>query len=481
MQDYSQYQYQSPDRSIMDVEAVLKDHPGLGPKTDLYTQNDGRQLVLLCISGTIQINFSGSVYNIPIALWLPSTYPSQPPFAHVLPTPTMVIKPSKHVDISGRVYHPFLAYWHLRPDSTLQQFLKVLQEIFSAESPVYAKSAAPFNSAPATLYGSSNSTTSPLSANPQTPPPFPAPWQPGSGAYPQWQQQYGQPVGQGSLPANPNSTQMHSSLPGTPVIPPKRPTSMVQPGAFDYGDLQHPQTTSPIPSPSRMQGTASLPRPIPSNPTQLSSNSLNTSTPPNRRISSPLMSNMAITHQPLKPSFTGHAIPDATTLETHTKRTQLQTKLKEKLAYFDQTMSVDIDRLLSLSKTLTEGEKRVSDLIRYLTDIESKLKVNCHTFETEIQNVEKKLDTLKSMPSVDIDTYLIGGTKLENQAFELSAENHAIDDVIYNLARGFGGSSRQNDVTQYLKHVRSLAREQFMKRALLKKVKVQIEKYRTPR
>ncbi|KAJ1342770.1 hypothetical protein BSLG_002674 [Batrachochytrium salamandrivorans] len=264
--------YQSPDRSISDIEQVLHEHPGLGPKTDLYRRNtvllelristthilacyitadsilgtfwelsaqdDGRQLVLLCISGTIPIVFNGSVYNIPIALWLPPTYPSQPPFAHVLPTPTMVVKPSKHVDISGRIYHPFLAYWHLRPTTLSVNHTAVcacINRDFSVEPPVYAKpSAASPNSGSMAMSISgesplNNGSPSFLSPSSNSPSTRPVSFHSIPGAFPQSQPSsqphgYGQQTSSGVYSSSPSSTHGYF-VPhnGSPVIPPKRP------------------------------------------------------------------------------------------------------------------------------------------------------------------------------------------------------------------------------------------------------------------
>ena len=66
---------------------------------------------MFSLHGTIPIQYRQTTYNIPVAVWLPMQYPHVPPFAYVRPTPEMVIKPSNHVDNSGRFYHPYLSYW----------------------------------------------------------------------------------------------------------------------------------------------------------------------------------------------------------------------------------------------------------------------------------------------------------------------------------------------------------------------------------
>ena len=53
----------------------------------------------------------GNVYNIPIAMWIPREFPGQPPTVYVVPTPTMEVRPNKHVDAAGKVYHLYLNQW----------------------------------------------------------------------------------------------------------------------------------------------------------------------------------------------------------------------------------------------------------------------------------------------------------------------------------------------------------------------------------
>lgn len=92
---------------------------------------------LLSLYGTLEINYKNNNYNIPICIWLPVNYPLSAPLIYVKPTPNMLIRTSKYVDSLGKVYHPQLAYW--KQDSSLLVFLRVLQQIFSLEPPVYSR------------------------------------------------------------------------------------------------------------------------------------------------------------------------------------------------------------------------------------------------------------------------------------------------------------------------------------------------------
>jgi ESCRT-I complex subunit TSG101 len=103
--------YQDPNRTYYDVANVLAKFPTLAPETAVYTYENGFSALLLQLSGTLPVTFRGTVYKFPIALWIPNTYPREPPIVYVKPTQDMVIRVGQHVTLEGRVYHHYLAHW----------------------------------------------------------------------------------------------------------------------------------------------------------------------------------------------------------------------------------------------------------------------------------------------------------------------------------------------------------------------------------
>lgn len=71
----------------------------------------GASALLLHLSGTLPVPFRGTVYQFPISIWVPYTYPREAPLVYVTPTPGMMIRPGQHVSGEGRVYHPYIAGW----------------------------------------------------------------------------------------------------------------------------------------------------------------------------------------------------------------------------------------------------------------------------------------------------------------------------------------------------------------------------------
>ncbi|CUS09235.1 unnamed protein product [Tuber aestivum] len=137
-------EYTDPQRAYNDVATALFNTPSLSPRTEVYTHEDGRPELLLHLHGTIPVLFRGASYNIPLTIWLPHTYPRQPPMAFVTPAKDMLIRPGNHVDPSGRCYHPYLANWINYSDrSNIVDLCDVLRGVFGREPPVYSKTAPP--------------------------------------------------------------------------------------------------------------------------------------------------------------------------------------------------------------------------------------------------------------------------------------------------------------------------------------------------
>lgn len=72
---------------------------------------DGSRMDLVNLGGTIPVRYNGTVYNIPICIWLIDTHPKNAPICYVKPTPDMSIKVSMFVDRNGKIYLPYLHEW----------------------------------------------------------------------------------------------------------------------------------------------------------------------------------------------------------------------------------------------------------------------------------------------------------------------------------------------------------------------------------
>ena len=130
--------YRNSARCKTDIMNALQYYPGLKPKLEKFTFNDGRSRDLICLTGTIPVPYRGSMYNIPVALWILDTHPTHAPLCYVTPTPEMQIRVSQHVDGNGKIYLPYLHEW----DSGNSDVLGLIQMCiitFGEQPPVFAR------------------------------------------------------------------------------------------------------------------------------------------------------------------------------------------------------------------------------------------------------------------------------------------------------------------------------------------------------
>ncbi|KIM49155.1 hypothetical protein M413DRAFT_15322 [Hebeloma cylindrosporum] len=176
--------YPNPHRVYADIDAALARFTTLRPKSDVYTFDDGRTQLLLCLHGLLPITFRNVSYNIPIALWVTRDYPRQSPIVYVVPTNDMIVKSGKYVDVSGRCNIEYIQHWDRKPEGcSLSALLEALQDHFSRAPPLYSK---PTNQAPSKpLYRSPPPIPQPLPPSPPprvlgpaSPPPPPPPLPP---------------------------------------------------------------------------------------------------------------------------------------------------------------------------------------------------------------------------------------------------------------------------------------------------------------
>ncbi|KAF9433635.1 hypothetical protein BGZ76_009182 [Entomortierella beljakovae] len=353
--------YQYRDRMYADVEAVLRLFQNfLVPKAETYTHDNGRSQLLLSLIGTIPIVYQSATYNIPVAFWLPTSYPSVAPIVFVTPTALMLVKAGKYVDISGRCYHPYLAYWSNRSESNLVDLISIMQNVFSQEPPVYAKS-----------------------------------------AQQQQQQQQQQSGSPGSYPS---------------------PTSSLRPAPpiLQYS----PRTTnSSVMSPQSQ----------------------------NRYPASAFGSS---SHQ-LTP-----------------QQAELYTKLQTALLEFNTASSREMQDLVTVNKQLNDAETRTKSELQSLKDLNTKIQYNTTTLTSSIEQLDANIEQIRAWPEEPVDEIICGSSVVHNQLFELVAEEIAIEDTIYYLGKAL--SQDKVELNTYMKHLRNLSREQFMKKALIKKVKAQL-------
>ncbi|CAJ0933291.1 unnamed protein product, partial [Mesorhabditis belari] len=148
------------DSAKKDIMGALGEFRDLAPEMENFMFPDGKRRQALKLKGTIPVHYKGSVYNIPVSVYLWETHPYYAPVCFVNPTNSMVIRESENVNKQGRVFLPYLKEWRF-PGYDLNGLIQVMAMVFQEKCPVFAKPAGP---------------TSQPSSAPQTPQPTSTPY-----------------------------------------------------------------------------------------------------------------------------------------------------------------------------------------------------------------------------------------------------------------------------------------------------------------
>ncbi|KAK4096337.1 UEV-domain-containing protein [Parathielavia hyrcaniae] len=514
-------EYHDVNRTYNDVAQALSQYPSLSPRTDVHTFPNGTSALLLHLSGTIPVLFRGTTYRFPISLWVPHAYPREPPLVYVTPTATMVVRPGQHVDPQGQVYHPYLVGWSTFWDkSTILDFLTILQGVFAKEPPVVARQQGP---PPPIQHTSTPPPVPPLppdlaprpasrvqSAVSQDARPPPPPPKPGTQAIPQ-QQPSPAPVQHAGSPVPPpppkvggppnqfvpeaaNNSQEQSARPGpsryasAPPLPPQ--ASHPSPSPALRGPLSPPQQHSPLQHPSHYQGhpPAGLPQSPPQLPFPPTDPRMPTSTQPQTynpqsawQQPAPSLQSQPTPKAPPPPDLMGDdltlAIPSPSTVApppippnpekdhllhqlAYTLHTLRQTSRAQNTASL-QGLQAQRAAMLQAMKTLQTESAQLTQLTHLLTS-------NTSILQNSLHKADKVIQDSASHPKPDIDELLVAPTVVGNQLYDLVAEERALADAIFMLGRAVerGRIAPQT----FAKMTRGLAREWYLKKALVKKI-----------
>lgn len=419
--------YKHRDLCRQDCMRALHQFNYLTPERQKFTHNDGREVDLLALDGTLPVHIRGARYNIPVCVWLQENHPYIPPLVYVKPTNNMGISVSKHVDANGKVYHPYLTEWTY-PKSDLAALLQLLSCIFTEESPVYAKQSEP---------------------------------QPPSSYRPPHQGQFSQPQF-GSYPANPmGSTPYPIRGPGMMPVP------MPMPGTSPRMSTGVRPPYPPFPQAGGISGGQST-TPYPVNQPNFSAVSTQPSYRPHTGYPPPSTSTGAnvVTSNPVSTSSSSN--DDAAVKAS--LRTAVEDKIRRRTKALFGQAQIELDQLNRTQMQLKEGSEKLKDILQKLekeqADVDNDIKLLTQKNE-EITVVVSQLESNSS--KLDIDDAVVTTAPLYNQILNLFAEENAVEDTIYYLSESL--RKEAIDLDLFLKNVRVLSRKQFMLRALLHKAR----------
>ncbi|KAJ3799906.1 Vps23 core domain-containing protein [Lentinula aff. detonsa] len=432
-------------------------------KSDVYTYDDGRTHLLLCLHGLLPISYRNSTYHIPFDMWIPFNYPRGPPIVYVVPAPGMMVKNSKFVELSGKCdvasYEGTKGSWLDKGEKRtgartgLVGLVDALIIWFGKDPPVYSKAV----------------------PNPQNPNPQPSPARPSLAPslpnqagppHPSFSNHVGPPPPTYSPPLAPPRPPSIASTSWTPQPPPTFQ-------ALSAAPIPHPMppaswAPSPPSPPPRIQ-SAPIQQSIQHRPMQ----SIPMNTMPIQPASPPPpipAPNLLDSDEPASapdpgPSSAPPLPPNPVLLSLHSS---VHAKLTSALQSFQTSLHHSLEHLRKIQEDLLRGEPAIQDEIARLEAVKA-VSLNVGTrFRQTVEAAERNVQMLRNKGDVSVDELICGPTIVHNQLINLVAEDNAIEDTIYHLHRALNSGSI--DLDRFLKTTRVLAEEQFMKRALIEKI-----------
>ncbi|KAF8590553.1 UEV-domain-containing protein [Ramaria rubella] len=510
--------YSQRDLVYNHVDAVLAAFPTLRPKTDVYTFDDGRSQLLLCVHGLLPIQYRRASYNIPISVWLTHQYHIQPPLVYVVPTSDMLVKAGKFIDVSGRCDPPYIQGWQRKNEGcSLKALMEVLTDQFSREPPVYAKPRAPLSPR---VHDTSPSRprTPDYSGKPPPPPPRPTsstspsrrptpPPRPVAVVSDTLTPPTHSPPPTVPLYADiPRHNVYHTPRPGSnqdppiystptnpaPSSPPSR--SHLRPSSATY--YSSPLSQEPSHHHQHLEDVPSQRWSLPpgNSPAHFAKSPLPPIVPqyirPNRdpaintqpRLPQPPIHSGAPAPPPTRnlldediednaaslASVLSDAPPRPPNPEVLRLHAQLHDKFDSEFAALDQVLATDMQRLRTAQADLLAGEPAIRDEMARLEAVRDVCRVVAGRLRSTVQSAEVNLHELRRKGDPEVDELICSTTIVYNQLVDIVAEDSAIEDTIYHLHRAL--NSGRIDLDKFLRTTRALAEEQFMKRALAEKI-----------
>ncbi|KAH0830535.1 hypothetical protein J3R83DRAFT_1987 [Lanmaoa asiatica] len=515
--------YTERDRVCADIEAALAGFSTLRPKSDVYTYDDGRAQLLLCLHGLLPISFRGSSYNIPIAIWLTKDYPRHPPISYVVPTHDLLVRPSRYVDLSGRCTIQYIQDWHRKPEPcNIAALLQAMQDLFSRAPPLYAKPLPSPRPPPQPLPSPSSTLSHPPSSSPSQPLSLPQSHHDDRPPLPP------KPISD-HLPPRPIATPAISPLgyPQTdlyirpPPPLPQQPRADIRPLQYrqsilppqrlyssdgnterssieqsresttaNYRTSIPPESLPTLPSPNAQSPPANVRPPLPAS-------ALTQPQPPPQVLTPPVATRLNLLDDespppqpPSAPAPPRPPNPELLQLHAH-----VHDKIRSEFSSLSQLMILEADRLRAQQTDLLAGEPAIRDEMARLEAVRDVCRNVAARLRSTVEQAERNLAELRRKGDPEVDELVCSTSIVHNQQvfilptcarsatahrrglflfvnrlINLVSEDNATEDTIYHLHRALNAG--RIDLERFLRTTRVLAEEQFMKRALIEKIQV---------
>ncbi|KAF2127009.1 UEV-domain-containing protein [Dothidotthia symphoricarpi CBS 119687] len=136
-----------------------------------------------------------------------------------------------------------------------------------------------------------------------------------------------------------------------------------------------------------------------------------------------------------------------------------------------QTVSSNISAITPLrtqQAALQSAHSRLQAELGELQQLDAALASNEHVLKGAMVEADRVMEDARQRKAPDVDDVLVAPTVVGGQLYVLAAEEKGIADALFMLGRALDKGRIGADV--FVKQTRSLAREQFLKKALIKKI-----------
>ncbi|CAO2651765.1 Nn.00g000480.m01.CDS01 [Neocucurbitaria sp. VM-36] len=173
------------------------------------------------------------------------------------------------------------------------------------------------------------------------------------------------------------------------------------------------------------------------------------------------------------PSQTGNQVPlPVPPVPPNPEKDALLRALSQTLvAQIRQTISSNtaaIAPLRAQQAALQTAYARLQSELGELQQLDAALSSNEHILKGAMLEADRVMEDARQRKAPDVDDVLVAPTVVGGQLYALAAEEKAIADALFVLGRALDKGRVGADV--FVKQTRSLAREQFLKKALVKKI-----------
>ncbi|PJF19563.1 hypothetical protein PSACC_00619 [Paramicrosporidium saccamoebae] len=148
-------------------------------------------------------------------------------------------------------------------------------------------------------------------------------------------------------------------------------------------------------------------------------------------------------------------------------RKMLQEKLNRRFNALQKEAALESDRILAENTQLSEGEKRLAGGLAKILEETARMEEEIDLVRSQKERIRQLVNTEQS--EVDYDTLVMPHGPISKQIMDVVAMDLATQDLIYTISKAFNEGNIT--LTVYLRHVRDLAREQFLQKALLAKIR----------